>query len=300
MKALIPVLLGLIVTGCASHLNAPGQPVPLPETNWTVEASVRYSPPDWPEPLYADIYRPQGAGPHPAVLTVHGGGWTNRSRADMTDIAETLAGHGFAVMNIDYRFTPDHRFPAQLQDLQQAMHWLHRQADDLDIDTGRVAGFGYSSGAHLVSLLALVAAEGGELDRPYGGPQTRLAAVVAGGTPSDLRKFGSGRLVEQLLGGTMAEVPARYAAASPVTHITDTAPPFFLYHGSWDGLVPVDHATDFQAALASEGVPTEMMILRWRGHIASFLTGQGAVDAGVQFLYRTLVPEAAEPVLAQP
>ncbi|ENO15127.2 alpha/beta hydrolase [Marinobacter nanhaiticus D15-8W] len=287
-RTCLVLLVSLLMCACTRHINAPQRIVDTPDTEWTLQENRVYTPADWPEPLHADIYLPQGPGPHPAVLTVHGGGWERRSPEDMEWIAEELASNGFAVMNVEYRFAPQYRFPAQLHDLQQAMHWLNDNAERLDIDADRLAGFGYSSGAHLVSLLALVASEGGELDEPYGGPETRLDAVVSGGTPSDLRKFDSGELVVQFLGDTKQAMPDRYAAASPVTHVTPQAPPFFLFHGGWDSLVPLDHATDFQATLAADGVATEMMILRWRGHILTFLTSHQAVDAAIQFLYRQL------------
>ncbi len=288
MKPVASLVALLLLGGCASHLNPPDQTIHFEETDWHMQQQVRYSPEDWPQALFADIYLPDDVQSAPAVLLVHGGGWEGRSRDDMDSIAETLASRGFAVMNIDYRFAPVYRFPAQLHDLQQAMHWLHRQSTELNIDTRRIGAFGYSSGAHLVSLLALVASEGGPLDSPYGGPETRPVAVVAGGTPSDLRKFGDGKLVEQFLGGTIETHPEAYTAASPVTHITANAPPFFLYHGAWDSLVPTDHATDFQAALAAEGIPTEMEILRLRGHITTFLFSGGAIDDGIQFLGRQM------------
>lgn len=288
MKAVFLSFFCLLLAGCVRHFNAPDETVPVLTHRWHIEKDLVYTPADWPQALHADVYQPEGPGPFPAVLIVHGGGWSGRTREDMASIAGSLAESGFAVMNIEYRLAPDYQFPAQLHDLQQAMHWLTANAARFRIDTDKLAGYGYSSGAHLISLLALVAAEGGELDSPYGGPETRLDAVVSGGTPSDLRKFRSGKLVEQFLGGTVDEVPERYAAASPVTHITADAPPFFLYHGTMDDLVPVDHATDFQADLAQYGVATEMMLLRYRGHIATFLTSQSAVAASIQFLYRTL------------
>jgi acetyl esterase/lipase len=285
------LLLGsLLLTACATHINAPDEPHPLPETNWEVERGVIYTPKDWPEVLRADIYRPVSEGPHPGVLVVHGGSWAGRSREDMDGFAERLAGHGFLVMNIDYRLAPEHRFPAQLHDLQQAMHWLHAEAEELNLDINRVGGFGYSAGAHLVSLLGLVASQpGSELDQAHGGPQTRLSAVVAGGLPSDLRKFGSGRILRDFLGGGLEEMPDRYEAASPVSHITPQAPPFFLFHGSWDALVPVHHSTDFQAALAARGVYAEMVLLEYRGHGLSFFINDAAMDAAVSFLGRFLL-----------
>jgi len=279
------VMVATLMGGCARHLDAPEQIVDLPHTDYRVEQNLQYSPPDWPQALYADLYLPESAGPHPAVLMVHGGGWSGRSRSDMENASETLASHGMAVLNIDYRFAPEYHFPAQLHDLQQAMHWLHDHAAEYGIDRDRIAAFGYSAGAHLVSLMALVATDpDATLSEPYGGPETSVRAVVSGGTPSDLRKFNSGKLVRQFIGGTMDEMPEAYASASPVTHITPAAPPFFLFHGTWDDLVPPDHATGFQAALASAGIPTELIMLPYRGHIMTFLSMRWQLDEAMQFL----------------
>lgn len=243
-----------------------------------------YTPPDWPQPLKARVFLPDGNGPFPAVLLVHGGGWKGRSPADMDGIAQQLAEHGYVAVNVAYRFTPDYRFPAQLNDVQLAMHWIHDQAEMLRVDTDRIAALGYSSGAHLVSLLALVAGQGGDLDTPYGGPATRPAAVIAGGTPSDLRKWPEGRLVEALLGGKRDEVPQAYAEASPITHVHVGAPPFFLFHGDWDSLVPPDHATDFAAALAADQVPVEVFMQPLRGHYMAFLIRGDAMSRAMSFL----------------
>jgi hypothetical protein len=104
-----------LVGGCAdsSHL---------------LERGVVYTPPGWPAALAADIYVPANPGLRPAVLLVHGGGWEGRDRSDMDGIAERLATRGFVVMNVSYRFAPAYRFPAQLQDMQQAVRWLRSRA----------------------------------------------------------------------------------------------------------------------------------------------------------------------------
>ncbi|MEX0603331.1 MAG: alpha/beta hydrolase [Marinobacter sp.] len=282
------VWLGLLLAGCANHINAPEQAIDLEHTDYSVRKDIVFSPADWPQTLKADLYLPDGEQTRPAVLMVHGGGWERRSRQDMNWIAEHLTAHGIAVMNIDYRFAPEFQFPAQLHDLQIAMHWLRGHAAELKIDPDRVGGFGFSSGAHLVSLLATLAGEGGELNEPHGGPETRLEAIVAGGLPSDLRTFGSGKLLRQFLGGTRADMPDVYRAASPVTHVTEQTPPFFLFHGGMDTLVPTEQATDFRALLEANGVENELYILRFRGHITSFLTSGDAVDEATVFLVRHL------------
>lgn len=281
-------LLCWALAGCAHHVNAPERLADrAPEGTFTLEEGVVYTPAEWPEPLQADLYRPTASGPHAGVLLVHGGGWARGERADMQSIAEAVAEAGFVVMNISYRFAPAYRFPAQLHDLQQAVRWMRAHAAELDLDAEHIGGFGYSAGAHLVSLLSV--AEGVEaLDAPHGGQDTRLQAVVAGGTPADLRRYGGGKLVPQFLGGTRDAMPERFALASPLVHVDAATPPHFLYHGTQDQLVDIGHAEDLLSALQQAGVPAELYRMRLRGHITAFLTDGTAVDRGIDFLHRRM------------
>ncbi|MFY0665642.1 MAG: alpha/beta hydrolase [Natronospirillum sp.] len=265
---------------------------PTQSASYSLLEQLPFSPEGWPQTLYADLYLPDLPGPHPTVLLVHGGGWESRSRDDMNRTARRIARKGFAVMNIDYRFAPVFTFPAQLHDVQIAMHWLHNQADSHNLDRTRIAAAGFSSGAHLVSLMAAVAGQPTELNTPHGGIETRPVAVIAGGTPTDLMKFSGGRLVEQFLEGTPEEKPEAYAQASPQWHLHSEAPPFFLYHGRNDSLVPLAHSTDFAAALNAYGVSHELYIMQLRGHASAFITSQRAMDKGLNFVRR--VSEAAQ------
>ncbi|MGJ7456223.1 alpha/beta hydrolase fold domain-containing protein [Halomonas sp. MA07-2] len=287
------LLVGTLLAGCGTtHLSdrlAPGVTAApdAPALAFDVLPDLTYSPPDWPESLSAEVLLPQSPNDalRPAALLVHGGGWQNRGPEDMTGIAEQLAARGYVTVNIAHRFAPEHRFPAQLHDLQQAMAWIHANAEVWRVDTDRIVGVGFSSGAHLVSLLALAGAEG-SLAEPHGGEHARLAAVLAGGIPSDLFKFPDGRLVVEFLGGTRAEVPEQYALASPARQVRPDAPPFFLFHGTWDRLVPLDHATDLRDELDARGVENELFLQHGRGHFLSFLTRGRAIDAGLDFLDR--------------
>ncbi|SNC61337.1 Acetyl esterase/lipase [Marinobacter sp. es.048] len=279
----------LLLAGCATHHNGSASADVPDENSFRVERDLRFSPSDWPEALFADLYVPAvqvSQRRHPVVLMVHGGGWQRRSREDMAWIAEEVASHGFAVMNIDYRFAPEHTFPGQLQDLQLARQWLNRHADEYHLDTTRVSGFGFSSGAHLIALMALVASSDSDLNQPHGGPETRLNAVVTGGLPSDLMAFGSGKLIRQFLGGEQQEMPQTYHEASPISHVTSNAPPFFLFHGAMDMLVPFTQAERFREALEDHQVYSELYEMHLRGHVTSFLTAGDAVDEAIGFLAR--------------
>lgn len=291
-------LMALILSGCGAMHRTNGDRLAILETSPRPLVAVtrldaqRYSPDDWPEPLNASVYLPRtdDTAPRPAALVVHGGGWRNGGPAEMDSIASSLAQQGYVAISIEHRLAPEYRFPAQLHDLQQAMRWIHAKADDWQVDTDRIAGVGFSSGAHLVSLLALAGSEG-PLAQPHGGDHAKLAAVMAGGTPSDLRKFDDGRLVVQFIGGTRQQAPDAYAMASPVYHVSAEAPPFFLYHGRWDQLVPRDHATDFYQALTEAGVSAELYLMRGRGHFTSFLFDGDAIKAGIAFLNRHLTSQ---------
>ena len=275
------IAFALLLAACSSHQGRPDVSSPAtPEKRaYTVQRDVGYSPVGWPEALKANLYRPEGPGLKPGVLLIHGGGWAAPDRREqMASIAERLAARGYVVMNANYRYAPQYRYPAQVDDLREALKWLRAHAGDYGVDAKRVAAVGYSAGGHLAAQL-------GALDGP---PEVRVRAVVAGGAPSDLRKYEGGTLVPDFLGGSQTQVPQQFLAASPITHVSADDPPVFLYHGGLDTLVPLDHAEDYKAALDAAKVPSELFVLRGREHVTAFLTDGPAIAAAIDFLDRQL------------
>jgi acetyl esterase/lipase len=280
--ALLP--LAVFASACAQHV---GRPTPAAPRRLDLSFAVRrhqlFTPADWPKPLLADVYLPQGAGPFPAVLVIHGGGWTSGDRAQVERIAERIARRGYVAVNITYRLAPEWKFPAAVQDVQQALCWLRANAPDYKVDASRIGAWGYSAGAHLATLVAGL----GPGDRLY-VEGTGIKAVVAGGTPADLRKFHGGTLVPNFLGEHWSEDSTVFRESSPAAYVSSDDPPVFLYHGTWDTLVPLDQATDYKAALDAAGVINELYLLRGLGHIAAFLLDGEAVQRGADFLDRHL------------
>lgn len=237
-------------------------------------------------PLLADVYMPRGAGPFPGVLVVHGGAWRMGSRAQLAGIAHILAQHGITAVAISYRLAPAHKFPAQIEDCKAAVRWMRTEAAKWKIDPEHIGGFGYSAGAHLVSLLGTTSPDDGLEGAADAArlPSTRLQCVAAGGTPCDLRPIPPG--VDGLafwLGGSPAEMPEQYRLASPAAFITADDPPFFFFHGENDQIVPLMSPTQMQAALTAAGVSAELYVVPKLGHVACCLN-QGAIDKAVAFL----------------
>lgn len=98
------------------------------------------------------VYQPQGPGPFPALLDIHGGAWTSGDRTNNPALAEGLSASGVVVASIDFRFGGGHPYPSSLQDINYATRWLKAHAADFNADPGSVGGLGVSSGGHLILL----------------------------------------------------------------------------------------------------------------------------------------------------
>jgi len=246
---------------------------------YTVTRNIVYTPDDWPEPVLGDLYRPRSSRPLPAVLLVHGGGWTGGDgRWQMNPIAGKLAKRGYVVLNVTYRLAPRWTYPAPVEDLQEAVKWVRAHAAENGIDPGRIATFGYSAGGYLAALTGLA----------EGPASSQIRAIVAGGAPSDLTFYAGGDLVPQFLGGTLQEIPQRFHDASPVNYVTTNSPPMFIYHGTGDCKVRPEHPLAMIAELEKRRVPHEIYWIEGRDHIAAFLWPEGSVDAAIDFLDRQM------------
>lgn len=280
---LAPAVAALVAAGCAaSSSEAPSQPA------YTVQHDVVYAERD-DGPLHADVYEPAGDGPFPGVLLVHGGAWRRGGKERMARIATRLAEHGYVAVSIDYRLAPAHRFPAQLEDCADALRFMAASAARLDLDPGRIAGFGYSAGGQLVGLLA-TAGPDAAFASPHsdaGASPPRLRAAVLGGAPVALDQLGPHRVLEDFLGSTLAARPDLYLQASPLHFVSPDDPPVFLYHGKVDWIVAPSQAASMRDALDRAQVPTEYYEAPG-GHFAAFLDDAEPVRRAIAFLDRWL------------
>lgn len=243
--------------------------------DYRIARGLVYTPPGWPQALAGDLYLPARPGNIPVVLVVHGGSWKSGERDgwDAAPIARHLAAHGYAAFSVDYRLAPAWRYPAPLDDLQQAVDWLRAHAADYHLDPDNVAAWGYSAGAHLAGML-------GTKDNA----RLHLRAVVAGGIPADLTRWPDSPIVKEFLGSNAREDLALSTEASPVSHVDAHTPPFFLYHGAWDRLVEPVQAQLMVDALTARGIAADLYYLRGFGHILTAVMPGAALDRGTGFL----------------
>jgi acetyl esterase/lipase len=275
--AALALLLALAV-GCASALPNASVPITIDRDLAYVQRGDRS--------LGADVYTPSGHGPFPAVLLVHGGSWKRGNKQRMARIAERLAQRGYVAVSIDYRLAPEDRFPAQLYDCQAAVRWMRTNAERLRLDPARIAGFGYSAGAHLVALLATANGEAGLVgDLAAPAPDTRLQAAVLGAAPVDVAGFPTNAVFESVLGASLAERPDLYALASPLRFVTPDDPPIFLYHGADDWMVDASQSHRMLDALERAHVPTGYLEVPG-GHLATFWFDEEPVRRAIDFLDR--------------
>jgi acetyl esterase/lipase len=252
-----------------------------------------------------DLYLPpRGEAPYPIVVGIHGGGFMSGSKTD-GQIAPVLEARkrGYAVVGLDYRLSPEARFPAAINDVKAAVRWLRAHADEYRLDASRIAVWGDSAGGNLA---ALAGTSGGvvALSGPHptdAGRSDRVQAVVdwfgpvsflrtdrgfraAGFSRASVDEPGS--FISQYLGAPPARVPAMVKAADPITYISPDDPPILIEHGTADGTVPVGQSVRLARAYAAEvgaGAVT-LHLLKGAGHVDAAFYTQAHVDHVLDWL----------------
>ena len=106
-------------------------------------------------PLMARIYRPNGGGPIPVLLDLHGGAWNNKDRFANQTMARAVAGSGVLVVSVDLSLAPDNPYPASVQDANSAVRWLKWKAPEWHGDPSTLGILGSSTGGHVGELIGM-------------------------------------------------------------------------------------------------------------------------------------------------
>ncbi len=224
--------------------------------------------------LKCDMFIPSGAGPFPAILAVHGGAWRSGTKVTMLRHAWRMVSAGYVVVAIDYRHAPEHKFPAQIHDCKHAVRWMRANADAYKIDVDRLGAFGYSAGGHLVALLGTTGPQDGlegEVEASLAGFSSRIQCVVAGGAPCEFSWIApNSNALVYWLGKTKSASPEAYQLASPTNYVTIDDPPFFLFHGKSDWIVPWESSLKMHRKLLDADLLSQYEIAQGNGHMGTF------------------------------
>lgn len=241
-----------------------------------------------------DIYLPANAnGKLPLVIFIHGGGWlSNDKYADMGYMKKTVAeivNNGFALASIDYRFSTQTVFPAQMLDCNRAISFLYDNAGKYGFDVNRIAVMGFSAGGHLASMVGL--SKNNNIDSFFMPGTTRsfsFRAVVDFYGPAELIMFpgaGDAKSPEALLiGAAPLDRPDLARTASPVTYVDKDDPPFLIIHGEKDNLVSPDQSRLLSSWLTLAGVPNELIMVMDAPHFGAMFDADEIRKKVIDFL----------------
>ncbi len=269
MKARLAVLLVLV----SASWTALSQPA-----TYTAHRDLEYARPQG-LPQRLDVYVPDGPGPWPLLVWVHGGGWQGGDKALQASGAQLRqATRGYVVASVNYRLTGVASHPAQIHDCKAAIRWLRLHAADYRIDPDRVGAWGSSAGGHLVALLGtsgdVPALEGSE--NP--GAASRVSAVVDWYGPSDLPNMQAQGLPcsgdhssaaspeGKLVGCAIPDCLEKAREASPISWVSPDDPPFHVVHGAADCTVPPLQSQTLHDALVAAGVDSSLTLIPGAGH----------------------------------
>lgn len=245
-----------------------------------------------------DIYLPPNAnGKVPLVIWVHGGGWlSNDKYADMGYMKETIAeiiNQGYALASIDYRFSIQATFPAQMLDCNAAISYLYDHASEYGFDPNRFALMGFSAGGHLASMLGLSNNQKvNEFFVPGTSKDFQFKAVVDFYGPADLTLFPGAIDAKSpeglLIGAAPLDRPDLAKMASPVSFVDEKDPPFLIIHGEKDDLVSPRQSHLLNAWLKVKGVPTDMIVVPGAPHFGAMFDAPEIRKRVLEFLKTNL------------
>jgi acetyl esterase/lipase/lysophospholipase L1-like esterase len=236
-----------------------------------IEKNVPYLPEGRKET--GDLYRPADDNVrHPAVVIIHGGGWTGgkKDAAREINIGTTLAEQGYVCFSIDYLLADDSVdtpcWPQNLYDCKTAVRWLRANADRLSIDPWNIGAIGGSAGGHLTAMLAVTGPECGlDPKGPYGNQFCRIKCAVDMYGPIDVTRWKDGVRIKALK-KSPEEAPELYRQFTVTTQLDPRDPPFLILHGTADTTVAVEQSTLFADALKQHGIEYEIDIIEGAPH----------------------------------
>lgn len=226
--------------------------------------------------LKLDLHLPSGRVHSPLIVWVHGGAWRSGSKKDMP--LGKLVEDGYAIASVDYRLSPEAKFPAQVHDVKSAVRFLRGHGIEWRVPSKKIVIAGNSAGAHLAALVG-VSNGHPELEGIIGDDRSQssdvqgiisfygaadLTTILSQSTPHGLTVRVPA--LELLLGGQPTNVPALARLASPVFHVDRGDPPLLLLHGDQDPQMPINQSHELHGAYQRVKAPVQFEVVHGAAH----------------------------------
>jgi len=195
--------------------------------------------------LHLDLFYPaqDDYSPHPAIILIHGGGWRSGDKTMLHPIAIRLAENGYTAVSVEYRLSPEKKYPAAIYDLKTAVKWLKENSEKYNIDTNKIAVLGCSAGGTLASFLGVTNGKkkfelNDEDNIKYSSNVQAIVDIdgildftdpAESGKDSNPENPSAGK---QWLGFSYEDNPEIWTEASPLTYVNDKTPPMLFINSS--------------------------------------------------------------------
>jgi acetyl esterase/lipase len=217
----------------------------------------------------------------PVIISIHGGAWYAGTKNDdihySVKLFNNLLQQGYAIVTIEYRLSPVAKFPAQIQDCNDAIDFVYKKADEYNLAKDKIAVMGGSAGGHLAALIGTT--NNYNIPEFYSNqkkPAFKIKAVVDFFGPTDFMAMrGNSGVVEhddpnsaeaQLIGSSPLLRPDLAKKASPTTYVCKQTPPFIIFHGDKDTVVQYSQSVIFHSYLNLAGVNNKFITVNGAGH----------------------------------
>lgn len=229
-----------------------------------------------------NIYLPEGKGPFPFILGIHGGGWCAGDRKSYNHFWPRVKQAGLAFVLCSYRICQEDYYPAAYNDLVRLLKWLRNHAPEFNLDPERCSLLGGSAGAHLVMLLATKAT------KKESGLCNIRAVVDYCGIMDLLGQYEHDNarghtMTFAFMGGNPARKPENYHDASPVNHIHGKMPSVWMAHGTDDKVVLIEQSRNMASLLRAAGSKVSFTEAPGRAH--TLVKDDNAPIDQVEFLF---------------
>ena len=216
--------------------------------------------------LKMDAWVPEGDGPFPTAILVHGGGWNHGDKqTTFNPIFEPLTKAGFVWFTVNYRLAPKYTYPAAVDDVVLAITYIEAHATEFKVDMQRIAISGESAGGHIVALIGARYADALHIKAvvPF-YPAVDFDALVEG--PNKMER--AVKPVMAFVGVTEVNDQSRklLAAASPVNYIHKGMPPYLIIAGSRDETVGFHQSQELCDKMKQAGSTCEIYELKGAPH----------------------------------